>query len=119
MTATVFPDRRSGGEDGTKPSSQARSAIAHSTFFMVTAGWLMARTHPASQGAGHNRPVNSGKLFVACSRSLAARQSSRETRSFHSGMRLPSGQAWWQNGIPQSMHRPACLLMMGSSAPGT
>lgn len=79
----------------------------------------MASTHPASQGAGHNRPVNSGKLFVACSRSAACRQSSRETRSFHSGMRFPSGQASWQNGIPQSMQRSACLLMRGSSAPGT
>ena len=63
--------------------------MATSTFLMVTAGWLMASTQPASHGAGHNRPVNSGKLFVACNRSLAARQSSRETRSFHSGIRLP------------------------------
>lgn len=93
--------------------------MATSTFLMVTAGWLMASTQPASHGAGHNLPVNSGKLFVACSRSLAARQSSRETRSFHSGIRFPSGQASWQNGTPQSMQRPACLLTMGSSAPGT
>src|SRR5262249_44804406 len=99
--------------------SQARSAMATSTFLMVIAGWLMARTHPASQGAGHKRPVNSGKLLVACSRSLAARQSSRETRSFHSGMRFPSGQASWQNGIPPSVQRLACLLMIGSNAPGT
>ena len=28
-------------------------------------------------------------------------------RSFHSGIRLPSGQPWWQNGTPQSMQRPA------------
>ena len=28
-------------------------------------------------------------------------------RSFHSGMRLPSGQPLWQKGIPQSMQRPA------------
>lgn len=119
MTATVFPDSRSGGRGGVNPSSQARSAMATSTFLMVTAGWLIASTHPASQGAGHNRPVNSGKLFVACSRSLAARQSSRDTRSFHSGIRFPSGQASWQNGIPQSIQRSACLLMIGRSAPGT
>lgn len=119
ITATVRPESRSGGCGGANPSSQARSAMAHSTFLIVTAGWLMASTQPASQGAGHNRPVNSGKLLVACSRSAAARQSSRETRSFHSGIRLPSGHASWQNGIPQSIQRSACLLMMGSNAPGT
>ena len=31
----------------------------------------------ASHGAGQSRPVNSGKLFVACSRSIAVRQRSR------------------------------------------
>ena len=74
---------------------------------MVTAGWLMPSTHADSHGAGHNRPVNSGKLFVACSRSIASRSSPRQVRSFHSGMRFPRGQPWWQNGMPQSMHRPA------------
>ena len=47
-----------------------------------------ARTR-ARTGAGHRRPVNSGKLLVAWSRSTAALQSPRKTRSFHSGMRLP------------------------------
>ena len=56
---------------------------------------------------GHSRPVNSGKLLVACSRSIASRQRSLRTRSFHSGIRLP-GHPLWQNGIPQSMHRVAC-----------
>ena len=69
----------------------------------------MPSTHAASHGAGHSRPVNSGKLLVACSRSLAARQSSRYTRSFHSGMRFPSGQPVWQNGMPQSMQRAPCV----------
>jgi hypothetical protein len=32
---------------------------------IVTAGWLIASTQLDSQGAGHNLPVNSGKLFVA------------------------------------------------------
>ena len=41
-------------------------------------------------------------------------QSPRQTRSFHSGMRFPSGQPWWQNGMPQSMQRPACASMIGS-----
>ena len=42
-------------------------------------------TH-ASHGAGHSRPVNSGKLLVAASRTCAARHRSRYTRSFQSGM---------------------------------
>src|SRR3990170_4642079 len=81
--------------------------IETSTFLMVTGSWLMPRTHAVSHGAGHNRPVNSGKLLVAWSRSIAPSQSSRQTRSFHSGMMLPSGHPWWQNGMPQSMQRPA------------
>ena len=51
------------------------------------------------------RPVNSGKLLVAWRRSMASDQLSRKTRSFHSGIRLPSGQPSWQNGMPQSMQR--------------
>ena len=67
----------------------------------------MPSTQAVSHGAGHSRPVNSGKLFVACRRSIASRQSPFHARSFHSGMRLPSGQPLWQNGMPQSMQRPA------------
>ena len=83
--------------------------IATSTFLIVTGSWLMPSTQAVSHGAGQSRPVNSGKLLVACSRSIAPSQSSRQTRSFHSGMMLPSGQPWWQNGMPQSMQRPACV----------
>ena len=90
--------------------------IATSTFLIVTGFWLMPSTHAGSQGAGQSRPVNSGKLLVAWRRSIAPSQSSRQTRSFHSGIRLPSGQPWWQNGMPQSMQRPACSVMIGSSA---
>ena len=39
---------------------------------MVTGSLLIPSTHEASQGAGHSLPVNSGKLLVACSRSIAA-----------------------------------------------
>ncbi|SLH46626.1 Uncharacterised protein [Mycobacteroides abscessus subsp. abscessus] len=66
--------------------------ISTSTCLIVTGSWLMPSTQEASHGAGHNRPVNSGKLLVACSRSMASRQRSRYTRSFHSGIRFPSGQ---------------------------
>jgi hypothetical protein len=78
----------------------------------------MASTHAASHGAGHNRPVNSGKLFVACNDSDAAAQFPTRTRSFQSGMRLPSGQPSWQNGMPQSMHRVAWARVSASSAAG-
>ena len=66
--------------------------VVTSTCLIVTAGWLMPSTQAVSHGAGQRRPVNSGKLFVACSRSIASRQSPFQARSFHSGMRLPSGQ---------------------------
>jgi hypothetical protein len=82
-------------------------------FLIVTAGWLMPSTQLDSHGAGQIRPVNSGKLLVACRRSMASAHCPRHTRSFHSGMRFPSGQPLWQNGMPQSMQRPACSLRYG------
>ena len=85
-------------------------------FLMVTGGWLMPSTHAVSHGAGHSRPVHSGKLFVACSRSMAPAQSWVRVSSFHSGMRLPSGQPLWQNGTPQSMHRVAWRTRAGASS---
>ena len=56
------------------------------------AGSEIDSTQADSHGAGHTIPVNSGKLLVACSLLLAASHRPRRTRSFHSGMRLPSGQ---------------------------
>ena len=103
-----------GGTGTTQPSSHARSMISTSTCLMVTGSWLMPSTHAPSHGAGQRRPVNSGKLLVACSRSMASRQRSRYTRSFQSGMRLPSGQPLLQNGMPQSMHRDACAWRWSS-----
>ena len=66
--------------------------ISTSTCLIATGSALIPSTHADSHGAGQSRPVNSGKLFVACSRSTAARQSPAWMRSFHSGIRLPSGQ---------------------------
>ena len=57
----------------TQPSANPRSMIAFSMFLIVTAGSVMPSTHAPSQGAGHVRPVNSGKLLVLCSRSSASR----------------------------------------------
>ena len=82
--------------------------ISHSICLIVTGDSCRFSTQEPSHGAGHSFPVNSGKLLVACSRSMASCQSSRRARSFHSGIRFATGQAWWQNGMPQSMHRAAC-----------
>ena len=51
--------------------------ISYSIRSMVTGSELIPSTQEPSQGAGHSRPVNSGKLLVACSRSMASDQSSR------------------------------------------
>src|SRR5215469_12359868 len=110
ITATFRPAATAAGagrRGGTQPSAHARLMISTSTCLIETGSALMPSTQADSQGAGHNLPVNSGKLLVACSRSAAARQFPVRPRSFHSGIRLPSGQPWWQNGMPQSMQRPA------------
>ncbi len=44
---------------------------------IVTGSLLIPSTHDASHGAGQSLPVNSGKLLVACRRSIAARHWSR------------------------------------------
>src|SRR3954469_3708635 len=106
ITATVWPVSTSGGRGTTQPSSNARLMIATSIDLIATASpSRISSTQAASHGAGHSRPVNSGKLLVACSWSIASRQRSRYTRSFQSGIRLPSGQPLWQKGTPHSMHR--------------
>ncbi|CAB4772210.1 unannotated protein [freshwater metagenome] len=92
MTAIVFPVKRSGASGRTFPEAKASSIVRSSTCLIVTASALIATTHALSHGAGHKRPVNSGKLFVAWSRAIASVLSPRQMRSFHSGMRLPSGQ---------------------------
>ena len=106
-TATVCPVRCSGGRGTTQPSSKARSMIAHSIDLIITGSSAMSSTQADSHGAGQIRPVNSGKLLVACSWSIASRHWPRRTRSFQSGIRLPSGQPLLQNGTPQSMQRRA------------
>ena len=61
---------------------------------MPTASLLMFSVQAASHGAGQMRPVNSGKLLVECSTSIACFQSCRYTRSLKSGMMLLTGQPW-------------------------
>ncbi|RNA35416.1 urease accessory [Brachionus plicatilis] len=64
ITAILFPVRCLGNSGFIQPCSNAWSMMAHSMFLMVTGLALMPRTQAPSHGAGHTRPVNSGKLFV-------------------------------------------------------
>jgi len=112
--ATRFPVRVFGGSGRIQPSLNACSMTVFSICLMVTGGSLMPSTHDASQGAGQMRPVNSGKLLVACKARIACCQRSRYTRSFQSGMTLFRGQPLWQNGTPQSMQRAPCVFSFSS-----
>src|SRR3954468_6388045 len=116
MTATARPVLNGGGSGAIQPSSQALSEIACSICLIVTASSLMSSTQAASHGAGQMRPVNSGKLLVASAIRLASRQRPRNTASFQSGIRLPSGQPEWQNGMPQSMQRAPWSFSSGSAS---
>ena len=59
---------------------------------IVTASPLRAIVQEPSHGAGHTRPVNSGKLFVWYSLTAASCHCPFETRPLKSGMRLLMGQ---------------------------
>jgi hypothetical protein len=65
ITATLRPVRRAGGRGAIQPSSKARWTIAYSICLIITGSSSIASTHADSHGAGHIRPVNSGKLLVA------------------------------------------------------
>ena len=113
--ATDMPVAAAAGRGRTQPP-KARSTIAISICLIVTGSSLSASTQASSQGAGQSMPVNSGKLFVSCSRSAASRKRPVRTSSFQSGTRFPSGQPEWQNGTPQPMHRVACSRTSPSPA---
>ncbi len=88
--------------------------MACSIDLMPTGSSLTFSVQAASHGAGQTRPVNSGKLLVECSTSMAFFQSPRYTRSLKSGMMLFTGQPLLQKGVPQSMQRALCTLAWGS-----
>ena len=100
------------------PCSHCQSLMARSSSRMVVGSSCRPRLQAASHNAGHTLPVNSGSGFVSAMRSAAWSQRPRHSRSFHSGMRLCSGQPLvralpkptpvWQNATPQYMQRPAC-----------
>mmetsp|Transcript_12349 Transcript_12349/g.38058 ORF Transcript_12349/g.38058 Transcript_12349/m.38058 type:complete len:225 (-) Transcript_12349:1459-2133(-) len=91
-TATERPVRRAGGRGTIQPFSKPMSIMVHSIDLMLTGSSMMPSVHAPSHGAGHTRPVNSGKLFVSSRRSSASRQRPWCTSAFHSGILLPSGQ---------------------------
>jgi len=101
-TATFCPCGNWAGFATTQPSAKARSAIAHSLTLMVTGGALMPSTHDPSQGAGHTRPVTSGKLLVRCKTidGLRASGPCRQDRS--------TRESGWCNGQP--LARPSMIL---------
>ena len=66
ITETFLPVFCAGGSGVIQPSSQPRSTIAHSIVLMVTGVSIRLSVQEASHGAGHTRPVNSGKLLVEC-----------------------------------------------------
>ena len=98
--------------------------MAFSMFLMVTGGALMPSTHEPSHGAGHTRPVNSGKVVGSMQAIERFAPQTAIDRSFHSGIRLFTGQPEampeislpvWQNGTPQSMQRAPCWRRRFSS----
>ena len=75
-TATFLPVRTAGGCGLIHPSAKPLSIMFFSIFSMATGSLIIPRTHDFSHGAGHNLPVNSGKLFVDCNISKALCHSS-------------------------------------------
>jgi hypothetical protein len=66
----------------------------------------MPSTQAASHGAGQSRPVNSGKLLVACRRSMASASGpGHEVVPVRD--EVAERAALLQNGMPQSMQRLA------------
>ncbi|MCY1224155.1 hypothetical protein D9M72_363000 [compost metagenome] len=118
-TATVLPVLWRGSCGLTQPSSQALSMMACSIDLMPTGSSLIPSVQAASHGAGQMRPVNSGKLLVWCSTSIADFQSWRYTRSLKSGMMLLTGQPLLQNGMPQSMQRAPWIFASLSDSANT
>jgi len=88
---TAYPVLWTGGRGTIQPSSKALSMMAHSMLLMDTGFSIIPRTQEPSQGAGHTRPVNSGKLFVSRSLSNASRHLFWYTNSLNSGILFPRG----------------------------
>jgi hypothetical protein len=91
-TQTFLPEYWGGCRGTMRPSAQASSMTLSSPAFMVTGPSYFPQLQAFSQGAGQTLPVNSGKLLVFSSRASAWALLPIMIMSFHSGMRLCSGQ---------------------------
>ena len=125
-TATRGASLEAGSNRRGPPCAHSQSEMARSLSWMVVGSSLtLPRLHAASQRAGHTRLVNSGNGEVSARRSTASAHRPRYTSSFHSGMRLWSGQPLgralpnappiWQNATPHIMQRLACRRWASSS----
>ena len=127
ITATVGASSPAGSKRRGPPFAHSWSLIARSLSWIVV-GWPSTepRLHAASHNAGHTRLVNSGMGEVSDRRSTASSQRPRYTSSFHSGIRLCSGQPLgralpklapiWQNATPHIMQRLAWARRASSSS---
>ena len=120
-----FPVRVFGGFGARYPLSYAFSMMDSSFAFVVTGFPFKLHVQAASHSAGQTLPVNSGKQFVFVRRLNACTIFPVYKRSFHSGIRLLSGQPlaipeiifpYWQNGTPQSIHLAACCFLSVSDS---
>ena len=105
------PSCRSARRAAAAPPSLRRrrlSMISSSICLIVTGSWLIPSTHAGSHGAGHSRPVKSGKLLVACSRSIASRQ-----RPCAPGRSIPESGCPADNRCGRTEYRSPC-----SGSPG-
>jgi hypothetical protein len=86
--------------------------IACSIDLMPTGSSLMFSVQAASQGAGQMRPVNSGKLLVECSVSIASLPVAAIDEVVPVRNDVVDRAAVWQNGMPQSMQRAPCTFRL-------
>ena len=75
-----------------RTSWQARSTMEYLMFLLVTGESTSPATQLPSQGAGQTRPVNSGKLLVLCSRSMASAYCPSYSSKFHSSLTKKSAE---------------------------
>ena len=108
-TATRLPVLRVDDDRRDQPSSHA--AVDDLDLDLLDRDRRLVDAEHA-RGFARRRAQPAGELGEVVGRVQALDRrvpTSRYTRSFHSGMRFPSGQPVWQNGMPQSMQRAPCV----------
>jgi hypothetical protein len=93
-TATVLPDSRSGGIGMTRPSSQALSMIGDLDLLDRHRRVAVDPEHARGLARGRAQPAGELREVVGRVQALdrVAPAIASRRRSFHSGIRLPSGQ---------------------------